>query len=471
MVTMTNFDFLKNESQFAAFADACIEAENSISVIPALCALGVRKSAELAVKWLYSVDRSLRMPYKDNFSALVYNQSFLDTIDEDILDRLKFIIKLGNFSAHTSTKVTYKEAVLSLANLFDFVVFIDYCYGEHYEERTFDESLLAADNNQHISSEELDRLLKDLESKSKEREQMAEEMKKLRDELEKLRRENEQKRNMRILSKKAKRCLISSGARTSTPLSSIEEYPVVGMPDTPTGTGSVDYVLFADNLKPLAVIEAKRTTRDAKEGQHQAYLYANCLQQMTGFRPLIFYTNGYTTWLWDDLNYTERKVYSVFSKKDIQRIIDRRTLQKEFRQLNINPEITDRDYQKAAIQSVCSDFSKKKRKALLVMATGTGKTRTAVSLVDVLQDHRWITNILFLADRRELVKQAKKAFVKHMPNLSTCNLLERGEDKPTDRAIFSTYPTIMNAINDEKTDDGQKLFTPGHFDLIIVDEA
>ena len=173
MVTMTNFDFLKSENQFAAFADACIEAENSISVSPALCALGVRKSAELAVKWLYSVDRNLRMPYKDNFSALVYNQSFLDTIDEDILDRLKFIIKLGNFSAQTSTKVTYKEAVLSLANLFDFIVFIDYCYGEHYEERTFDESLLAADNNQHNSSEELDRLLKDLESKSKEREQMA----------------------------------------------------------------------------------------------------------------------------------------------------------------------------------------------------------------------------------------------------------------------------------------------------------
>ena len=130
MVTMTNFDFLKSENQFAAFADACIEAENSISVSPALCALGVRKSAELAVKWLYSVDRSLRMPYKDNFSALVYNQSFLDTIDEDILDRLKFIIKLGNFSAHTSTKVTYKEAVLSLANLFDFVVLenLDYVH-------------------------------------------------------------------------------------------------------------------------------------------------------------------------------------------------------------------------------------------------------------------------------------------------------------------------------------------------------
>ena len=192
---MTNFDYLKNEEQFGAFSDSCIEAERSISVSPALCALGARKSAELAVKWLYSVDRSLSLPYKDNFSALVYNQSFLDSIDEHILDRLKFIIKLGNFSAHTSTKVTYKEAVLSLANLFDFILFIDYCYGENYQERIFDESLLAADNNQKISAEELDRLQKELEDRSKEREQMAEEMKKLQDQLEEMRRQNEQKRH------------------------------------------------------------------------------------------------------------------------------------------------------------------------------------------------------------------------------------------------------------------------------------
>ena len=468
---------IKGEKQFAAFADACIEAEKSISASPALCALGVRKSAELAVKWLYSVDRSLRMPYKDNFSALVYNQSFIDSIDEDILDRLKFIIKLGNFSAHTSTKVTYKEAVLSLANLFDFILFIDYCYGENYQERIFDESLLAADNNQKISAEELDRLQKELEDRSKEREQMAEEMKKLQDQLEEMRRQNEQKRHYSANEKteeETRKSIIDVDIKSmgwTIGNNCIEEYPVVGMPDTPTGTGSVDYVLFSHSHKPLAVLEAKRTTRDAKEGQHQAWLYANCLEQMTGFRPLIFYTNGYTTWLWDDLNYSERKVYSVFSRQDMQRIIDRREIQKDFRQLNINPEITDRPYQKMAIQSVCSDFSKKKRKALLVMATGTGKTRVSISLVDVLQDHRWITNILFLADRVELVKQAKKAFVRHLPNLSTCNLLERGDDKPTDRAIFSTYPTIMNAINDEKTDDGQKLFTPGHFDLIIVDEA
>ena len=191
------------------------------------------------------------------------------------------------------------------------------------------------------------------------------------------------------------------------------------MPDTPTGTGSVDYVLFADNLKPLAVIEAKRTTRDAKEGQHQAYLYANCLQQMTGFRPLIFYTNGYTTWLWDDLNYTERKVYSVFSKKDIQRIIDRRTLQKEFRQLNINPEITDRDYQKAAIQSVCSDFSKKKRKALLVMATGTGKTTREAGKKGICKAHAESVHLQSAGARRR--QTYRPGHFLHIPDYHECH--------------------------------------------------
>lgn len=473
---MTNFDFLKNETQFSAFSDACIEAEKSISVSPALCALGVRKSAELAVKWLYSVDSSLRMPYKDNFSALVYNQSFLDSIDEHILDRLKYIIKLGNFSAHTSTQVSYREATLALANLFDFVLFIDYCYGSAYEERLFDESLLAADNKQKISAAEFERLQKALDDQTKEREQMAEEMKQLRDSLEEMRKQNQEKRSYTANEKteaETRRSIIDLDIKSMGWVfgkDCFEEVPVVGMPN-PSGTGSVDYVLYGENNKPIAVVEAKRTTVDAEVGKQQAYECARCLNEMTGQMPFIFYTNGYTTWLWDYGNYAARKVYSVFSKKDLQRLLERRTLLKPFHQLNINPAITNRYYQKIAIQRICEDYANKKRKALLVMATGTGKTRTGISLVDVLQDHRWVTNILFLADRVELVRQAKKEFVKHMPNLSTCNLLERGEDKPTDRAIFSTYPTIMNAINDETTEDGQKLFTPGHFDLIIVDEA
>ena len=174
---MTNFDFLRAEKNFATFADACIEAEKSIGISPALCALGVRKSAELAVKWLYSVDSSLRLPYKDNFSALVYNPSFTAFVDQNIINNLRFIIKLGNFSAHTTKKVAYREAVLSLQNLFEFVLFIDYCYGSSYEERDFDETLLASEAKQAVSAAEFDRLRAELETRSAERAALASAMK------------------------------------------------------------------------------------------------------------------------------------------------------------------------------------------------------------------------------------------------------------------------------------------------------
>jgi len=474
---MTNFDFLLNNSEFEAFSGACIEAEKSIAASPALCALGVRKSAELAVKWLYSVDKTLKLPFKDNLSALIYNPSFTDLVTDEIMGKLRFIIKLGNFAAHTNKNITYREATLALGCLFDVVLFIDYCYGSHYKDRTFNEALLAPENGSAISKSEFDQLKLELEAKVNEREKLLEDLKKIQEEMASLKASNITSRTYSAGTKTeadTRKSYIDVDLKAmgwEFKKDCLEEFPVVGMP-TETGNGFVDYVLFGDNGKPLAVVEAKRTTVDPKVGKQQAKLYADCLERQFGQRPLIFYTNGYDTWFWDDTNYPERKVFSVFSKEDLQRIINRRELKIPFDNININPEITDRHYQKTAIQRVCAEFSEGRRRALLVMATGTGKTRTAVSLVDVLTSHAWVTNILFLADRTELVKQAKSTFTKHMPNLSTCNLCKREKDeKPTDRAIFSTYPTIMNAINEEKTEDGRKLFTPAHFDLIIVDEA
>jgi len=477
---VTNFEFLQSKGEFAAFASACMEAEKSIATSPSLCALGCRKSAELAVKWLYSADKSLKLPYNDNISALIYNPTFADGIDDKMMGKLKYIIKLGNFSAHTSKNVAYREAVLALGNLFDFIQFVDYCYGTDYTEKTFDETLVPAESGAQVSKATFDKLKNDLNSKDKEREKLLDEVKKLQSEMAAIKAVNIETRTFTPQT--------STEAETRSRIIDIDiksmgwtmdgihadclvEVPVVGMP-TNSGDGRVDYVLYGDNGKPLAVVEAKRTTRSPKEGKQQAKLYADCLERAFDQRPLIFYTNGYDTWLWDDMNYPERQVFSVFSKEDLQRIINRREARKPFEKLGIKDEITDRTYQKIAIQNVCNSFFANRRKALLVMATGTGKTRTVVSLVDVLANHRWVTNVLFLADRKELVKQAKQAFNRHLPNLSTCNLLKHEKDeKPTDRAIFSTYPTIMNAINEERTEDDKKLFTPGHFDLIIIDEA
>ena len=478
---MANFEFLKSKKEFAAFVNACIEAEASIAVSPALCVLACRKSVELSVKWLYSADSTLSQPFNKNLSALIYNPTFTDSMDDDIVNKLKYIVKIGNLAAHTGRSIERTEAVVALSNLFDFICFIDYCYGTDYEERVFFEDILPVEKV--VPTAEADRLKSELDSKATESEKLIEQVKNLSAEMEQLKVRNIESRTFSpkpISEEATRKTLIDvdlKAAGWEFSKNCHTEVPVVGMPISnlnSRGNGFVDYVLYGDNGKPLAVIEAKRTSRSPKEGKQQAKQYADCLENMTGQRPLIFYTNGYETWFWDDFDYPERQVYSVFSKEDMMRIVGRRTQRREFAQLGINEMITNREYQKIAIQRVCKDFSDKRRKALLVMATGSGKTRTATSIFDVLSRHRWVTNVLFLADRVELVGQAKEAFNKHLPNLSCCNLVKRegeGVGKPTDRAIFSTYPTIMNAINDMQTDDGRKLFTPAHFDLIIVDEA
>lgn len=238
----------------------------------------------------------------------------------------------------------------------------------------------------------------------------------------------------------------------------------------PSGTGKVDYVLYGDDRQPLAVVEAKRTSVDPHKGKIQAKIYSDCLTKEPTKKPVIFFTNGFEIWFWDEGDYPERQVSGFFTKDELEWISFRKQNRKPIKTVDINDDITNRVYQKKAIQAVCDTLEEKQRKALLVMATGSGKTRVSISIVDVLQRYGWIKNILFLADRIELVKQAKKNYVKLLPNLSTCNLLD-SKDDPQSRMVFSTYPTMMNAIDKTKAKDGACLFTPGHFDLIIIDES
>ncbi|MDU4145945.1 DEAD/DEAH box helicase family protein, partial [Clostridium sp.] len=246
------------------------------------------------------------------------------------------------------------------------------------------------------------------------------------------------------------------------------EVEVNGMPNE-SGLGYVDYVLYGDNGKPLAVVEAKRTSIDEKKGQQQAKLYADCLEKQYNQRPVIFLTNGFRYYIWDDCG--DREVFGFYKKSELQLMIDRRISKKSLKDIKISDEISNRYYQKEAITSVAEAFERNQRTSLLVCATGTGKTRTAISIVDVLSRHNWVKNVLFLADRKALVKQAKKNFSKLLPNLSLCDLLDSRDNPEESRMVFSTYPTMMNAIDDTKSKDGDRLFTPGHFDLIIIDES
>lgn len=472
-----NFNFLNGKEIFNSFTAACLEAEKSILVSPATCAILTRRALELSVKWLYSFDEDLRLPYQDNLSSLIHDNSFIMLVESKMLRLLKYIVSLGNVAVHTNSNIKREEAVLALHNLHQFISWIDYCYADEYTAGEFNEDILLQGEDKRTRPDELKDLYEKLSSKDKKLEEIIQQNEDLRKELTEKRKSNTENYDFNIdeLSEfKTRKLYIDvelklAGWDFGKDIG--EEIVVTGMPNE-SGIGKVDYVLYGANGKPIAVIEAKRSSKDPKVGQQQAKLYADCLEKQFNQRPVIFFTNGFETYLWDDFNgYSERRVYGFFKKEELQLLIDRRSNRKPFNNLEIKDSITNRYYQKESIISVCEAIEKKQRKMLLVKATGTGKTRTAISIVDVLTRHNYVKNILFLADRKALVKQAKGNFSKLLPDLALCNLLDNKDNPEESRMIFSTYPTMMNAIDDTKSKDGKRLFTPGHFDLIIVDES
>ena len=473
-----NFSFLLQRTEYALFAPACMEAEKIYASAPAMCAVGCRKALELAVKWVYSADKTMKMPYKDNLQSLIHEPSFRFAVDSNTWGKLPFIIKLGNLAVHTERSVQSSDALASLKGLFEFVQWIDYCYGSDYQERVFDESLIPTEkiavDTRKIKEQEslLDEKEAEIEALRKQIEQMSAQYT-----AEKEKHQQERSFQPEDLSEfQTRKIYIDVDLKfmgwkfDGTDADVQEEYPVQGMTGVVGQMGYCDYVLFGKDGLPLAVIEAKRTSKDPNIGRKQAVLYADCLERKFGRRPMMFTTNGFETYYWDDQSGPQRKVSGVFSKEDLQKLMNRRAERQELMSIPIDDKITDRYYQKEAIRAVCDQIEQGFRKHLLVMATGTGKTRTASSLTDVLSRGKWITNVLFLADRTALVKQAKDDFKRYLPDMSLCNLCSNKDDRNA-RIVFSTYPTILNAIDDTKSKDGRQLFTPAHFDLIIIDES
>ena len=473
---MSNFDFILKNGIFKTFAEASVEAEKSIAVANVSCTILCRRALELAVKWIYANDRELVLPYQNNLSSLVYDINFKSMINEKVFNGMTYIIKLGNFSVHSNKKVTRKEAVLCLKYLFDFMDWIAYYYDSNYTETKFDEGKLPAESSTNLKKEEREELENKLVEKDEKIEKILKENEELREKLTKQRTSKKTAYNFKVndISEfETRKQFIDLDLKIagwdSTNIR--EEVEVKGMPNTQE-TGHVDYVLYGENGKPLAVVEAKRTSKDAKIGQQQAKLYADCLEKEYAQRPIIYYTNGKEIYMWDDLSYPERKVSGYYTQDELQLLIRRRDSKENLEHIYIANDIANRPYQLEAVKKVCESFEQKHRRALIVMATGTGKTRTAISLVDVLTSKNWVQNILFLADRTELVKQAEKNFKKLLPDMSCCNLLSSKDGDPEEsRIIFSTYQTMINCIDKMKSKNGITLFTPGHFDLIIIDEA
>ena len=474
---MSNFEFLKKDNSYKIFTDACIEAEELMNVSYSATVTFVRKALELAVKWVYANDAELRMPHQANLATLIKGKKFRDIIPYNMSGLLSYIQQLGNKAVHSGRVIKREEAVLSLRNLFSFTAWIDYSYSRYYSNVEFDESILGETDKIIKVQSEKDKLFKQLAEINKKLEELSNENQALRKENEEKRKVNEKEREYKIdeisetETRKRYIDLVIENEGWTIGEDCMPEVEISGV-STPSGKGKADYVLYGDNGVPLAVIEAKKLNIDPMTGKNQAKEYADALEKKYGVRPVIFFTNGLDYYIWDDLNYPERQVSSIYSKKDLEKLIFRRGNRKSLKNIStdIKDEITNRVYQKEAVIRVTEALEKGYRKMLLVMATGSGKTRTAASIVDILTRYNWVKNILFLADRTALVKQAKNSFKEYLPNLSLCNLLDNKDDVES-RMIFSTYPTMMNAIDDTKDKDGSRIFTSGYFDLIIVDES
>ena len=464
---MTNFDFLTRDGQFNTFSDVAVAAEKIIHIDPAACVLNCRRAMEFAVKWMYSVDSSLVLPYQDTLVSLMGTEEFRELIGDEVLySRMASIRKQGNNAAHNPKCITYDRAEICLKNLHIFMDFVACCYSREYEPVEFDAELLKQPSQAPAAPA--------LPEGEPSVAQLIAENAALKVELTARREEQQQNyvpKPLDLSEYKTRKFYIDTmllDAGWTEGNDWINEVELHGMPNK-SEVGYADYVLYDDAHRPLAVIEAKRTCVDVAKGRQQAKLYADLLEKKYHRRPVIFITNGFDTRIIDG-QYPERRCSVIYSKRDLEKLFNLRSMRTSLKNVMVDRNIAGRYYQESAIKAVCEALDKKnRRRALLVMATGSGKTRTVIALCDVLLQHGWVKNILFLADRNSLVTQAKRSFVNLLPDLSVTNLCE-DKGNYTAHCVFSTYQTMMNCIDSVKDEQG-KLFTAGHFDLVIADEA
>ncbi len=464
---MSNFSPYLSIPSFAAFAPIAESAEKILSIDPAACVLNCRRAMEAAVKWMYAVDGSLVAPWDDKLVTLINTEEFRGIVDEQLIFRLDFIRRMGNNAAHGGKVITREQAVLCLQNLFVFFDFLAYCYGENYTEHTFNPALLAEQSAQPTPPAVDEDAARKLDALIKENAALKEQLTQRREQ----QHQTYVPKPLEISEYKTRKLYIDAMLQDAGWVEGknwLNEVKLPGMPNK-SETGYADYVLYGDDGKALAIVEAKRSCVDPAVGRQQAKLYADIIEKQQGRRPVIFLTNGFETKI-DDGQYPERKCAAIWSKRDLEKLFNLLRMRTHLDNIVVDENIAGRYYQENAIKAVCNTFdARNRRKALLVMATGSGKTRTVIALCKVLLEHGWVKNILFLADRNSLVTQAKRSFVNLLPELSVTNLCEE-RDNTTAHCVFSTYQTMMNCIDAIEDAEG-KLFTVGHFDLVICDEA
>lgn len=505
---MSNFNFLSQWEEIKASAQ---NAENLVRTDPRTSCFYSRRTLELAVKWMYRCDKWLKEPYDTKLASLIHDDSFKNSLPVGLIYKLIFIQKIGNAAVHSDAKMAERDSMQALKELHHFLhwLYRTYSIEDHAKQPQSDHVFSVDKIPNHISIDviavqqsakklrELSNLLEEQDRKSivslaeKEHQNQA-----LQKQLEQLQAQiaeakrvnqqalkehpdihdyNEEETRQFLIDQYLREAgwmlndasLISNTEEAAKKSGVTFEYEISGMPNK-ENRGYVDYVLWGKDGLPLAVVEAKRTVHSPKKGQQQALLYAKCLEEKYKQRPLIFYTNGYDIYFWDDSIYPDRQVQGFYTQDELQRVINRRKERMDLRQADINKTVAGRYYQEQAIRSICEQFqAHHQRKSLLVMATGTGKTRTTIALVDVLMKNNWVKNVLFLADRNALLTQAKKQFSFYLPNI-TPTILSSDLERVESRFCLATYQTMMNLLNEPPE---ERLFTVGHFDLVIVDEA
>ena len=480
---MSNFAFL--HPHWRDLLVECEKAEEFTFRDARVSLIYSRRAVEQVTGFLYEVE-GLDLPYSNDLAAKINAPAFKNIVGRDIAVKMNAMRLAGNRAVHEAKPISPESALQVLRELHHVVYWTALHYADSPDawpsSAPFDTSLIPAKQAdggvKPLSTAELNALLAKFDAKDQEIAVAKAANANLEAELAALREEIAAVQAMRAgtaddhdYDEAATRDLFidlllhEAGWSLDDPRD--REFEVTGMPNA-QGVGYVDYVLWGDNGLPLAVVEAKRTSRDPSVGQQQAKLYADCLEKMLGQRPVIFYTNGYEHWLWDDAGgYPPRPVQGFYTKDELARMVQRRSTRLPLRDTPIDKSIVERHYQSRAIRAIGEAFEVKQRDALLVMATGSGKTRTVIALVDQLMKAGWAKRVLFLADRVALVNQAVGAFKEHLPAVTTVNLVT---EKDTDGRVYvSTYPTMMGLINE--TDGITRRFGPGYFDLIVIDEA
>jgi len=475
-----NFEILRNGwpelAALGAFAEAYAHPD------PASALVKLRLFAENLTKDLY---RDLRLPKPDQptFIDLLKNHAFAAITPKVVLDKLHAIRIHGNKAAHGES-VKAQKAIWLLQEAYDLGrwMFVQYGNGERESIPPFSDPAPKPAAEGTAQSRQRRQILEKLAAQEAQMQALLGELEETRKAQKVAKKEAEELKSLAASASSTANALEFSEDETRTRLidsqlasagwdvalgleSTAEVGKEIEVEHQPTdsGLGYADYVLWDDNGNPLAVVEAKKTSVDAERGRQQAKLYADGLEKMRGYRPVIFYTNGFDIWIWDDAQgFPPRKLFGFYSKDSLQYLANFQRAEREpLDTIEINETIVNRLYQIEAIKRVGERFSDKHRRALIVQATGTGKTRVAIALTDLLIRAGWVKRVLFLCDRRELRKQAKNAYNDFLSEPIRI-VTSRVKPDASERIFLATYPAMQKVFQS---------FDVGFFDLIISDES